>query len=107
MPFIRTLQYRIFLCLPFLVLAGCSGSGATISGKVTANGKEVTEGTIIISPVSSPGDTSPGKPALTPVQSDGSYALELVPGSRGLATRFAVRFTPRPIEGTRAKPVFT
>ncbi len=90
----------------FLLLAvglcGCSGGSATVSGKVTAEGKEVTAGTIVLSPVAGADKPLPGKPGMADVRPDGSYSLALEAGASGLANQFSVRFTPPPVQSTAA-----
>jgi hypothetical protein len=75
-------------------LCGCSAGSATVSGKVTAEGKEVTGGSIILSPLGGEDNAFPGKPGVADIGRDGTYSLKLEPGKGGLAQRFAVRFTP-------------
>ena len=94
-------------CLPgFLLMAvglcGCSSGSAVVSGKVTAEGKPVTAGTLILSPRMDD-NAFPGRPGVTEVSSDGSYTLTIEPGSNGLAERFSVRFTPAPAQGKSRK----
>jgi hypothetical protein len=89
--------YAAFCFLLAATLLGCSSSSATVNGKVTANGKNVTQGTLVFAPLATDGHTFPGKSGMAAIQSDGSYSLELQGGSNGLANRFAVRFTPEPI----------
>jgi hypothetical protein len=92
--------------LLFLVLAaglcGCSGGSAAITGKVTADGKEVTAGGLVLSPLDADGKAIPGKPGMADIGPDGSYSLKIEPGASGLAHRFAVRFTPPPVQMTVA-----
>ena len=66
---------RGILVLGVFVLAGCSGSVAPVSGKVTFNGKEVPGGTVTFSPIGSSDNPYPGKPAMGLVQKDGTYVL--------------------------------
>jgi hypothetical protein len=84
--------------LLFLLLAaglcGCSGGGATVTGKVTAEGQDVTGGTIVLSPIAGGDPSPPGKPGLTDLRPDGSYSISLEPGPNGLARSFTVGFTP-------------
>jgi len=83
-------------------LCGCSRGGAAVSGKVTADGKEVTAGTIVLSPLAVGDNAFPGKPGLADVGPDGSYSMQLEPGPSGLARGFTVRFTPPPVRMTAA-----
>ena len=59
------------LALPLATLVGCGGgTGAKVSGKVTANGQPVTGGTLNFIPTE-----AGGVPASGAVQSDGAYTL--------------------------------
>lgn len=87
-------EVPLFLILG-MGLCGCSAGSATVSGKVTADGKEVTSGGVVLSPVAVEGNF-PGKPGVADIRSDGTYLLDLEPGDSGLAQRFIVRFTPPP-----------
>jgi hypothetical protein len=83
-------------------LCGCSGAPAAVKGKVTADGKGVTAGTIVLSPLAAEGNAFPGKPGLADIRPDGTYSVNIEPGESGLAKRFAVRFTPPPLQLTAA-----
>jgi hypothetical protein len=92
--------------IPFFMLlaaglCGCSGSSAAVSGKVTADGKEVTGGGIVLAPAGAD-DALPGKPGMTDIRPDGTYSLRLELAASGPAHRFAVRFTPPPVKSTAA-----
>ena len=82
----------------FLLLAaglcGCSGTPAAITGKVTLEGKEVTAGGVVLTPIAAEGDKFPGNPGQADVRPDGTYSMAIAPGPHGLAQRFTVRFTP-------------
>ena len=82
----------------FLFLAtglyGCSGSSADVTGKVTADGKEVNAGTIILSPLAANKKVKPGSPGVADIRPDLAYSMKLESGPEGLAERAVVRFTP-------------
>jgi hypothetical protein len=61
------------LALPLLVAAGCGGGDPTVSGKITFNGKPVTDGIINFQAKGS-------KPLGGGINSDGMYTFELPPG---------------------------
>ena len=86
----------------FLFLAtglyGCSGSSADVTGKVTADGKEVNAGTIILSPLAANKKVKPGSPGVADIRPDGAYSMKLESGPEGLAERAVVRFTPPPVQ---------
>jgi len=61
----------------FLATTGCGGGGAataSVSGKVTYEGKPVTGGSIGFSPIGT-GSGNPGKAGGSTVQSDGTYTV--------------------------------
>lgn len=63
------------LCLVFstaALLAGCGPSVGRVSGKVTADGKPVTGGTIIFSP----GEGNRGAAATVNIKEDGTYTTD-------------------------------
>lgn len=94
----------MLLATPALI--GCTRPQATVTGTVTADGRPVTGGTIVLAPLNSRGGTAPGKPGTAEIDPDGSYALTLLPGDTGLAGRFTVRFTPPvlpPMDEARAR----
>lgn len=74
-------RYQFALLLLFLLLTGqgCGGSEqldvAKVSGTVTCEGKPVTQGAIAFTPVTSGDRSVPGKPALSKINSDGSFQL--------------------------------
>ena len=80
--------------LTLLAVCGCSPPHADVGGRVLAAGKPVTGGSIVFAPIGSPGNSAPGKPGAAEITPDGSFALRLEPGTRGLAERYTVRFTP-------------
>lgn len=66
-----------FLCaiLPALVMVGCGGNkGGQINGHVSADGKPVTAGTLVLAPVpKSAEDMNAGAPTSIPIQPDGTF----------------------------------
>src|SRR5207249_2482525 len=92
-------QAPLFLLLA-AGLCGCSGKPADVNGKVTAAGKDVTAGTIVLSPVAVEGNDFPGKPGLADIRPDGTYSMVVEAGANRLPHRYTVRFTPPPVHGT-------
>lgn len=80
----RYLPILIF-AFSLLMLNGCSNSGPQlieVHGKVTYQGKPVTQGTVSFSPKSSSvGGIRTGVGA---IKSDGSYELQALPGKKGV-----------------------
>src|SRR5215467_983540 len=76
-------------------VAGCGNGGrASVSGKVTVNGKPVTAGLVSFTPIAS-GAKDPGKPAAGEVQKDGTYTLGTESINDGaVAGKHSVRYTP-------------
>lgn len=65
---------RLALALLLIgAITGCGGKTASVSGKVTFNGKEVTGGSLSFTPVAEAGE--PGKPGAAEVQPDGTYVV--------------------------------
>jgi hypothetical protein len=98
------------LCLAVLVV-GCGGKkGMTITGKVTAGGKDVTAGTLIFAPIPSGQDQNPGAPSSTEVGSDGTYtAKAVVPGKVRVTytppgDKFPEGYTPKSSEPAPKSP---
>ena len=62
------------LAAAFTLLAGCGGGGPVgkVSGKVTADGKPVSGGTLVFSPLAESRDAA-GPPTSVQVKEDGSY----------------------------------
>lgn len=92
------------LVLLIAVLNGCSSAPATVSGKVTANGKEVTSGGIVFSPIAEEGVLNPGKPGMADLAPNGSYTLKIEPGPGGFQKRYAIRFTAYQLPDTTNDP---
>ena len=88
-------QAPLFLLLA-VGLGGCSGKLADVKGTVTAEGVAVTGGGVVLSPIGEEDNLFPGKPGMADIRPDGTFALTLEPGAKGLAQRFNVRFTPPP-----------
>ena len=84
--------------LPAALLCGCSNPRGVVTGKVSAEGKEVSAGGLVFSPRASEGNATPGPPSMVDLNKDGTYSLSVELGSGG-PQRFAVRFTPRPSMG--------
>jgi hypothetical protein len=97
------------LVLVGLTLTGCGGGGnmASVTGKVTYNGKEVAGGGIFFSPRGQ-GEGNPGKGAVGKIKNDGTYVLGTYSESDGaLIGKHIVNFSPPAIEvksGTELKP---
>ncbi|WP_339734225.1 hypothetical protein [uncultured Gimesia sp.] len=75
-------QNQRVLLFFFLLLIGqgCGGGPgnldvAKVSGKVTCEGKPVTQGSIAFTPITDGDRTMPGKPALSKINSDGTFQL--------------------------------
>lgn len=81
-----------------LVLCGSwlrvSLSKAHVSGLIAVDSRPVSGGSIVLAPVAEGQQKIPGKPSAANVAEDGTFALEIEPGSQGLAKRFWVRFSP-------------
>ena len=69
-------------------------SKAHVSGVVTADSRPVSGGSVVLAPVAEEKQKIPGKPSAANVAEDGTFSLEIEPGSQGLAKRFWVRFSP-------------
>lgn len=69
-------------------------SKARVSGLITIDSRPVSGGSIVLAPVAEGQQKFPGKPSAANVAEDGTFALEIEPGSQGLAKRFWVRFSP-------------
>ena len=81
-------------------LSGCSGITGTVQGKVTADGKAVTAGTIVLSPLDADGRAAKGPPGMAEVGPNGEFTMTLEAGPGGLANRFSVRYAPPPVQAT-------
>jgi len=73
---------------------GFSLSKAHVSGAVTVDSRPVSGGSIVLAPVAEGTQKIPGKPSAANVAENGTFSLEIEPGSQGLAKRFWVRFSP-------------
>ena len=69
-------------------------STARVSGLVTVDSRPVSGGSIVLAPVAEGKQKIPGKPSAANVAEDGTFSLEIEPGSQGLAKRIWVRFSP-------------
>jgi hypothetical protein len=74
-----------------------AGQTARVTGVVSVGAEPVTGGSVVLAPVRESKSDLPGKPAVATVGTDGSYALQLAPGRKGLARLFWVRFSPPPL----------
>ena len=83
----------IALVLYFIGLSGCGPSIANVKGKVSADGKEVTGGGIVLSPLGTDGKAAGGKPGMADIGSDGTFSMDVELPSAS-SSRFAVRFSP-------------
>lgn len=101
---LASMSTRIALLLALPVgLAGCGGQTALVTGKVTTDGKEVTGGTLVLSPLDEDGKSARGRPGLADLGGDGTFKIELESGPDGLAQKCTVRYTPPPVSVTAAK----
>ncbi len=98
----RRVVRRAVLCLAVfvpVVLAGCGGSLAPVSGTVKYKGASVKGGTLTFSPVG--GTDQAGKPATAEVQQDGSYTLGTNSAGDGACVgRHRITYTPPSVELT-------
>lgn len=85
--------------LVLFLLCGCARI-ARVKGKVTAEGKDVSGGGIVLSPLAGQG-ADVGRPGLADVAADGTFSLEVELSQAG-ANRFAVRFSPPTFIPTKA-----
>ena len=99
-PIFSVTSQALWLLLLAAGLCGCSGRPAAVSGTVTIAGKEVTAGSIVLSPLAAEGNVFPGSPGQADIRPDGTYSMTAEPGPSGLASRFTVRFTPPPLKLT-------
>jgi len=101
------------LCVTFsaVILAGCGGGEnvASVNGKVTAEGKAVTAGTLIFAPVPE-GKSNPGKPAVVEVKSDGTFSSKAVVVGKSTivynspSPAYPEGYTPKPSEPAPVSP---
>lgn len=84
---------RASLILALIAAASGCSSKADVTGKVTADGKAVTSGGIVLSPLSADGVAASARPGMADVGADGTFKLELELLGSG-ANRYAVRYTP-------------
>lgn len=97
----RHLGVTVLAVVATLVSLGLCGSWlrfslsmARVSGLVTVDSQPVSGGSIVLAPVAEGTQKIPGKPSAANVAEDGTFSLEIEPGSQGLAKRFWVRFSP-------------
>ncbi len=81
-------------------LCGCAVPTVDISGKVTQEGKDVTGGSVVLSPLGSRDNPNPGNPGIAEVGPDGTFSLKLEAGTAGLPAKYAVRFNSPPVKMT-------
>jgi len=70
MPLVKLVAPRSLLNLALLVLVGCGGKPAAVSGLVTVDGKILDQGSVTFSP------TGGGMRASGIIQSDGSFQIQ-------------------------------
>ena len=89
------LRFVFALGLVFVSLAsvGC-GAGSSVSGKVTADGKPVTGGSITLAPVATSGDEAAGAPVAAPVNSDGTFSIP----EKTVTGKHRVMYSPPSVE---------
>jgi len=97
----RRLSMMVLAAVAALVPLGLGGSWlrvslskARVSGLITVDSRPVSGGSIVLAPVADGEQQIPGKPSAANVAEDGTFSLEIEPGSQGLAKRFWVRFSP-------------
>jgi len=100
-PRSRRLGMMVLAAVAALVPLGLGGSWlrlslskARVSGLVTVDSRPVSGGSVVLAPVAEGPQKFPGKPSAATVAEDGTFSLEIEPGSQGLAKRFWVRFSP-------------
>lgn len=103
-PYVQVCGFLGLLCVASLV--GCSdGNPATakVSGTITANGKAVPGGEILLSPIGD-GKSMPGKTAVATVDFDGTFTLTTYKdGDGAVVGKNAVRFNP-PVDEPPSAP---
>lgn len=93
------------LALTFL-LSGCGARTGKVSGKVTAEGKPVTGGTLVFSPDAA----NPGRPATVTVGADGSFSSNSVVIGKDTViynappAQYPPGYTPQPSEPAPESP---
>ena len=97
----RRLGMMVLAAAATLVPLGLCGSWlrvslskARVSGLITVDSRPVSGGSVVLAPVAEGQQKIPGKPSAANVAEDGTFFLEIEPGSQGLAKRFWVRFSP-------------
>jgi hypothetical protein len=85
LPFTSYRARDLALCVAALLataIAGCGGNGkASVTGTVVADGKPVTEGTLIFAPV----EGTTASPATGPIRPDGTFVLGTAAAADGAA----------------------
>jgi hypothetical protein len=88
----------LFLLLLIPLLAGCGGpyKTASVSGRVTLNGKPLANAAVLFQPVATPGNNAPGPGSTGVTDADGRYTLRLVgTGDKGAVVgKHKVKITP-------------
>lgn len=93
------------VALSFL-LSGCGAKTGTVSGKVTAEGKSVTGGTLVFSPDAA----NPGPPATVQVGADGNFSSTAVVIGKNTViynappAQYPPGYTPKPSEPAPESP---
>jgi hypothetical protein len=93
-------RFRVsILAILFASITGCGGRElAEVRGTVSANGRPVTGGTLVFSPIATSEEQPPGKSATGDIQPDGTFQLSTYDLHDGaIVGRHRVRFIP-PIE---------
>ena len=92
----------LYLLMMTVLVAGCGGNGskAPVKGKLMADGKPVTEGTLMFAPIAATnaaGGPDSAAPALGPIQTDGTFVVGTNSTSDGAAIgRHLVTYTAPP-----------
>jgi len=98
---------RLALALAFLapLAAGCGGGLTPVSGKVTYQGKPVTGGSLVFSPIATAGEKEPGKSGSADIGSDGSFSVSTNKPGDGLRPgKYRVIFNSPQLPPMELKP---
>jgi hypothetical protein len=68
--------------LALLLLSGCSGGAAPVSGRVTLDGQPLAGANVTFQPLHSEGNADPGVGSYAKTADDGSYTLKQVEGDQ-------------------------
>lgn len=88
--------FGLLLVVLSLQLVGCGGGNlAQVTGKVTANGQPVTEGTLLFSPIAGSTEGEGAIPATAEIQSDGTFTVSTEkPGDGAAVGKHRISYTP-------------